>query len=159
MPFVFSMSNIMCVRENFFYSATVSWDSCMGGVGTGTSSGISTDIITSKISSAPLTPPGILIKYSSGYPTLCVSAFWPCFFLSSKRISVCCGLTCSSAGYLFNCVYWLLLWFLTSVSVSSVPEFPFGSLPDLQCHFVLVAGSHIKSLASILLCIVGRAVL
>lgn len=48
---------------------------------------------------------------------------------------------------------------LTSVSVSSVPEFPFGSLPDLQCHFVLVAGSHIKSLASILLCIVGRAVL
>lgn len=131
----------------------------MGKVGSGISSGISTAIITSKISFAPFTPPGILIKYSLGCPTLpSLHSVLISFCLPNVSLYVVDPhsvlLVISSTvfiGFLFV--------LLTSVSVFSVPEFLFGSLPNLQCHFVLVSGSHIKSLASILLCIVSGAVL
>jgi hypothetical protein len=70
--------------------------------------------------------------------------------LSPRFLSVCVLLVPISL-YLFSCALWLSFLFLFSSLSLSIPGFVLGSLPKLQCHFVLVSHSHFKSWVSILL--------
>lgn len=73
-------------------------------------------------------------------------------FLASKFLSLY-GLLFHIQFYYLSLQLCLLasFVFLILFLVFSVPEFLLGSSPNLQCHFVLVSNSHIKSLAHILL--------